>query len=282
MPAQVACIGSAHWDIVARAALPPTAGADLPGRIVRRPGGVALNVALGLARAGVACEILTVLGRDPDGDALARLAAEAGVNAAFVRRSDAATGRYLAIEGPDGGLFAAVADCAALDAGAEALVMALAARPLPPVVVADGNLDPAALARLVALPGPRLVLVAASPAKAGRLRAAIARGRADVVLNRREAEAVLGRPLRDSRIAAAALCAAGAREAVVTDGAAAATRTGPGFTVTLAPPAASGGTTGAGDAFAAALVAADLAGLDPEPALAHALAVAARHLEADP
>jgi sugar/nucleoside kinase (ribokinase family) len=50
----------------------------------------------------------------------------------------------------------------------------------------------------------------------------------------------------------------------------------------LAPPPAAGGTSGAGDAFAAALVAADLAGLDPEAALAHALARAAHHVEADP
>jgi pseudouridine kinase len=282
MPTDVACIGSAHWDIVARAALPLFPGADLPGRILRRPGGVALNVALGLARAGVACEILTVLGRDAEGDALARLAVEAGVNAAFVRRTDAPTGRYVAVEAPDGALFAAIADCAALDAGAEALVDALAARPLPPVVVADGNLDAQTLARLAALPLKRLVLVAASPAKAPRLRAAIARGRADVVINRAEAEALLGRPLRDSRIAAAALCAAGAREAVVTDGAAATSRMGPGIAVTLPPPAATGGTTGAGDAFAAALLAADLAGLAPDAALARALEAASHHMEHDP
>jgi pseudouridine kinase len=282
MPTEVACIGSAHWDIVARAALPLSPGADLPGRILRRPGGVALNVALGLGRAGVACEILTVLGRDAEGDALARLAVEAGVNAAFVRRTDAPTGRYVAVDAPDGGLFAAVADCAALDAGAEALADALAARPLPPAVVADGNLEAQTLARLAALPLARLVLVAASPAKAPRLRAAIARGRADVVINRGEAEALLGRPLRDSRIAAAALCAAGAREAVVTDGAAAASRMGPGIAATLPPPAATGGTTGAGDAFAAALIAADLAGLAPDAALAQALGAGAHHLEADP
>jgi pseudouridine kinase len=102
------------------------------------------------------------------------------------------------------------------------------------------------------------------------------------VVNRAEAEALLGRPLRDSRIAAAALCAAGAREAVVTDGAAATSRMGPGIAVTLPPPAATGGTTGAGDAFAAALLAADLAGLAPDAALARALEAASHHMEHDP
>jgi sugar/nucleoside kinase (ribokinase family) len=51
----VVVIGAAHWDVVARAAAPLAAGADVPGRVVRRVGGVAANVALGLARAAGRC-----------------------------------------------------------------------------------------------------------------------------------------------------------------------------------------------------------------------------------
>lgn len=275
------CIGAAQWDIVARAASPPAPGDDLPGRITRRPGGVALNLAIGLAREGVAVELVSVLGTDPDGDALLAALAAERVGTDRIRRGPWPTGSFVAIERPDGALFAAVADCSGLDRAGPALLDAIGRVHCPPLVAADGNLAPLLLDRLLALP-TRLVLVPASPAKVLRLRPALARGRATFIVNRREAETLLGRAFRDSRIAAAALCAAGAHEAVVTDGANAATRSGPAGTTTLPSSPATGGTTGAGDAFAASLIAADLAGLAPAQSLAHALAAGRSHIEAAP
>lgn len=271
------CIGAAHWDVIARASMVPGRGVDLPGSVSRRPGGVALNVAVGLVRAGIPSALCAAVGRDPEGNALVGWLASAGVPTSHLTRGSWPTGAYTAIEGPDGALFAAVADCTALDRAGETVLHPLLAGSVPRVVVADGNLAPAVLDRLFGLPC-RLVLVPASTTKVARLRPALARGRATLVLNRLEAEALLGRPFRDSRMAAAALCAAGAYEAVVTDGAAAASRTGPEGTVSLEPPSVSGGVTGAGDAFAAALVAADLAGFRPAEGLGRALVASTRHI----
>ncbi len=272
MPTEVVCIGAAHWDIVGRTTMPPVVGGDLPGRVERRPGGIALNLALGLAGAGIRAELLAALGRDTEGDILLEIAARAGVATGRALRLDAPTGSHLAIAGPDGTLFAAVADCTDLGAAGMSLLEPLACGPCPPLVVADDSLDAAATTHLLTLPARRLVLVPACPSRAARLRPALARGRASLILNRAGAEAILGRSFRGSRIAAAALCAAGAHEAVVTDGAAPASRTGPDGTVTVPPPPGSGGVAAGADAgFAAALIAADLGGFVPAKALSFAL-----------
>ena len=46
------CAGAAHWDIIGRTDLPLPPGADVPGRVTRRPGGVAQNIARALAALG--------------------------------------------------------------------------------------------------------------------------------------------------------------------------------------------------------------------------------------
>jgi sugar/nucleoside kinase (ribokinase family) len=191
---------------------------------------------------------------------------------------------YVAIEAPDGEMFAAVADCLGLEAAGERLVAAtLADAAGLAAVVADGNLGGAALAALAAAPVPgALVLAAASPEKAGRLRPALAGGRARLYLNRAEAGALAGGAFADAAAAAQALVALGAAAAVVTDGPRAAGFADRHATVSLAPPAvAVRSVTGAGDTLLAAHLDAVLDGLPPEPALAAALAAAARHIQGD-
>ena len=46
----ILCIGAMLWDVIGRAPRRMAPGADVPGRIRHIPGGVALNVALALAR----------------------------------------------------------------------------------------------------------------------------------------------------------------------------------------------------------------------------------------
>ena len=75
----VVCIGAVLWDYVGHSAAPVGRGADLPGRIVRMPGGVALNVALALARLGLRPALLSAVGTDPEGAALLAEAAAAGL-----------------------------------------------------------------------------------------------------------------------------------------------------------------------------------------------------------
>lgn len=263
------CVGAAHWDMIARAARAPAPGADLPGRIRRRPGGVALNVALALARAGMPTALRAVFGDDGAGRALRGLCADAGVDTAPSLTVAGPGDSYLAIEGPTGELFAAVADTGALERAGRALIPP----PGPARLVIDGNLAPEVLAALRDRPR---VVVAASPAKAAAL-AGLLSG-ALVVANRAEAEAICAAPLPDAARAARALMAHAAR-ALVTDGPRPAALAAPGGLWTAAPlPVAGGSVTGAGDAFLAGFLAAEARGADPDAALAAAIAAAAGHM----
>ncbi|HET9067499.1 MAG TPA: PfkB family carbohydrate kinase [Amaricoccus sp.] len=273
------CAGAAHWDIIGRTGLPLPPGADVPGRVTRRPGGVAQNIARALAALGRPVLLVSAVGRDPAGDELAADLAAAGVDTRALHRHDGPTDTYLAIEGPGGALHAGIADCTGLERAGTALL-----GPLPRGhLVLDGNLPEPVLAALLDRPAAALALVPASPEKAARLAGLLLRGLAArpavIYLNRAEAEALAGQSFPDTRTAATALVALGAAEALVTDGPRPASSVGPAGTVTLAPPpVAASSVTGAGDVLVAAHLAARADGLDPEAALHTALAAAARHV----
>jgi len=168
-------IGAAHWDIVAHAAAPLCPGADIPGRIDRRPGGVALNLALGLAAAGQPVELVVALGSDSAGDALAAAIDAAGIGRRGLLRQPGATDAYVAIETDAGALHAAVADCAGLERAGLGVLAALEDGRLPMpwrgTLVLDGNLPLPVLDRALSHPrlaGARLALVPASPTTAAR------------------------------------------------------------------------------------------------------------------
>ena len=61
---EVICIGSVLWDVIGRSASHMRQGSDVPGRIVRLPGGVAMNIAMTLARFGLRPVLLSAVGRD--------------------------------------------------------------------------------------------------------------------------------------------------------------------------------------------------------------------------
>jgi sugar/nucleoside kinase (ribokinase family) len=284
----ILCAGAALWDIIARAGAPLHSGADVPGRIERRMGGVALNVALALAGHGARPALLTALGRDSQGDRLVAALEARGVDCAHVTRTGDPTDTYLAVEDAEGELFAAVADCAGLERAGEAVLAPLrdgrlgdAARPWPGTLVIDGNLPEAVLAGLAGDPAfaaARLAFVPASPGKAARLGCALGLGRAVLYVNRREAEVITGEEFPDAAAAAEALVARGAARAVVTDGGRMACAAGPEGAVRLTPPPVAGGVTGAGDAFLAAHLAAEARGLGPGAALEAAVGAAAQHI----
>ncbi len=275
-PHRVVCFGAAHWDVIARPR-PGARGRDTPGEAERRIGGVAVNVALGLAAAGVAVSLVTAIGDDADGaEMLARLA-EAGVSAeAAIRYSGAPTGRYVAIEKVDGELLAAVSDDRALDAMLPEHIP-LSDLPAADAWFIDANLPPRVIRALSGAEGrPPLLVDAASEDKAPRLRDSLAR--IDTLYcNRREAEAIAAAGLNAARSAAESLVIRGVRRAVVTDGPLAAADAGPHGVAVLKPEARPlRSTTGAGDALIAAHIAACLAGARPEEALAAGLSAARR------
>ena len=280
----ILCIGAAHWDVIGRSLAAISPGADLPGTISTRPGGVALNVAQAVMQHGMRSGLLSVIGRDSDGEALVAWLVAQGVETQHLHRpNNQSTDRYLAVEGPQG-LGVAIADSRALEGHSTALLAPLtdhALRDWRGPVLVDSGLAPATLASLArtGLPQARpLHVTSAAPAKADRLRPFLESG-AVFAVNRQEAQALLDVPLTDSGMAARALLDAGARRAIVTDGPGPVTDADHAQTISETPPAVCvQRVTGAGDNFLAAHMAAEWRGLDRRAALAYALEAAARHI----
>lgn len=288
----ILCLGAMLWDLIGRSPARLVPGDDVPGRITQQPGGVALNVALALARQGLQPAILSSIGLDAPGEALMAEAARRGVDTRYLwRQGQLPTDSYMAIESPEG-LFAAIADTRALEAAGQAILAPLrdgrlgnAAQPWCGTLVVDGNLTPQVLGSLTrdpCLSGVSLRIVPASPDKAARLWPLLQHPRAIFHLNRAEAEALTGRNFRSAARAAEAVLALGAPRVLVTDGhnLAADAQRGARTLSELPPQVAAIRVTGAGDAFLAAHFAAELSGSDRAEALSSAIRAAAAHISA--
>ncbi|MFN3274156.1 MAG: PfkB family carbohydrate kinase [Paracoccus sp. (in: a-proteobacteria)] len=280
----ILCIGAMLWDVIGRAPRRMAPGADVPGRIRHLPGGVALNVAVALARWGLSPAVLSAVGRDPEGEALIAQAARLGVLTGYLSRDTGLpTDCYMGIEDSEG-LIAAIADAHSLEQAGAAILTPLDALPhwTGPVVL-DGNLTEDLLDRIARDPrltGADLRVVPASPGKAERLEPLIAARRGCFYLNRLEAEILAGRAYPDAASAAEAVVARGAARVLVTDGAnPAAEAVAGGPTLTHRPPAVTiARVTGAGDCFLAAHLAAELDHQPRDAALARAVSAAAAHV----
>ncbi|MCB1339037.1 MAG: kinase, partial [Maritimibacter sp.] len=262
-PHDILCIGSVLWDVIGRTGAPMSLGNDVPGRITRLPGGVAMNIAMGLARFGMRPVLLTAIGGDAEGDELIASCAALGLDTAHVCRTpDRPTDRYMAIESADG-LVAAIADAHTLEAAGARILAPLedgtlgsAAAPWAGRIALDGNLTDALLAEIAARPAfaaADLRVAPASPGKATRLAPLIGHPGATFYVNLEEAGLILGRPLPSAPHAAEALVAAGLARALVTDGAREAAEGTAAGTITAQPPKVpQARVTGAGDTFMAA------------------------------
>jgi sugar/nucleoside kinase (ribokinase family) len=290
MTPDIICIGSVLWDIIGHSARPMDPGADMPGRIRMQPGGVALNIAVTLARLGLRPTLLTAIGQDAEGEALIAACRAQGLDCAHVHRPPGfPTDRYMAIEG-GGKLVAAIADAHTLEAAGEAILAPLAdgrlgsvAAPYRGIIALDGNLTETLLAGIAASPlfaAAILAVAPASPGKAERLRPLLTHPRATLYVNLAEASGLAGRAFADAPEAAAGLVAAGAARVLVTDGGrtAADGQAGAGVITGQPPAVAVARVTGAGDAFMAAHVVATGRGSHRAAALAMALQAAATHV----
>lgn len=290
--ADILCIGSVLWDMIGRTELAMGIGHDKPGRITRLPGGVALNIAMTLQRFGLRPGLLSVVGADADGRALLAACRAMGLECdAILVDAQLPTDQYMAIEA-QGALLAALADAHSLEAaGARILAPLLDGRlgsadaPWAGTIAVDGNLTEALLAEIAESPAFALAdlrVAPASPGKAARLRPLLSHPRATLYVNREEAALLTGTPCADAAQAAAGLIAMGARRVLVTDGPAAAVLAEDGLCLAQTPPPVSPRrVTGAGDTFMAAHIAAELAGITGQEALARAVAAAAAHVSED-
>jgi ribokinase len=307
LDARLTVLGSLNMDIsVTVPSLPGPGATVLGGPAAFAPGGKGANQAVAAARLGaeanVAVRMVGCVGDDDFGRALRAALTAEGIDDRAVRTTpEAPTGIAMITVDEAGENIITVAPGANHEVGApEIAVIRQSAAAAGPgsanVLVISAEVPvPAILAALSADPGAEraerrphwLTVLNLAPAPPREEAAGILRARPDwLVVNESEAAAVLARPvsgLSAAADAAADLVAAGARNAVVTAGAAGAAYRGPeangehqgvGGTIAAFPVRAID-TVGAGDTFVGALAVALAAGIAPEEAVTAAAAAGA-------
>ena len=289
---QILCIGSVLWDVIGRSASHMRHGSDVPGRITHLPGGVAMNIAMTLARFGMTPVLLTSIGRDAEGDELTETCKRLGMDTGHIYRShDLPTDRYMAVEGANG-LIAAIADAHSLETAGGKILHPLIHGPLgrtdapySGLVALDGNLTLSLLKDIALNPAfgaADLRVAPASPGKAERLQPFLTHARATLYVNLEEAGLLCQTEFESSDAAAAGLLRRGARRVLVTDGAKSATEADARGSITQKPPEVlAPRVTGAGDTFMAAHIAAEAKGADRDTALSRALKAAATYVSGE-
>lgn len=258
----ILCIGAANLDRKLRTLGPLALGTSNPAHQAESFGGVARNIAENLVRLGAPAALITAVGSDASGRSLLAHADEAGIDTRGALRIDgAASGTYTAVLDHDGEMRVALADMAINDAlTPDFFASREQQRAGAALIVADLNLPHDAVAAL--LDGARsdnvpMVVVAVSEPKIERLPQALA-GLRLLILNEGELAARVGRKLLNNADIARAcdqLRKDGVQDVIVTRGAAGVSFTIPGGLSTLPPPRVNiVDVTGAGDAFAAAVV----------------------------
>jgi sugar/nucleoside kinase (ribokinase family) len=286
---EILCIGSVLWDIIGRHDQEMIVGNDRPGRITRLPGGVALNIAMTLARFDLKPVLLSAVGTDEEGNELVRTCAAMGLDTTKLRRpKDLPTDRYMAIEGANG-LIAAIADAHSLEAVGNEVLTSLkdgtlgnALAPYNGVIALDGNLKESLLTEIASdacFKNADLRIAPASSGKVMRLVPLLTHPKATIYVNLEEAGLLTQQNLSDAPSGAKALAKQGATRILVTDGARKAAFAESGKIWTATPEKVPQiRVTGAGDTFMAAHIAAELAGRSPECALIDGLAAAAHYV----
>ncbi len=284
---RILCIGAAHWDMIGRTRAKIDIGDDVPGTIERRLGGVASNVALGLAKRGLSVGLCSVVGDDDAGLALLRDLTKAGVDCSDVLRiNGSVTGQYIAIEDDRGDLFGAIADASVLDEHTDQLVQqAELAVHHARTTLLEANLSMSALrqiAQAIRKAGGRIVANPVSPARARRLAFLLSQDFSPtIVANLAEANVLLSADCVTTLDAAKVLQMQSSGTVLVTDGARPTTLATPQEVITVTPPVLPSETsvTGAGDALLSAYLAARDRDDAPRTALNLALEAAAGHMQ---
>ena len=288
----ILCIGSVLWDVVGRSPSVMRLGSDVPGRIERLPGGVAMNIAMTLARFGMTPALLTAIGRDREGDELMTEAQNMGLITDYVYRSDdLPTDSYMAVEGANG-LIAAIADAHSLEQAGAKIITAMGdgrlgdeENPYKGLIALDGNLTVDLLRKIASSPlfaAADLRVAPASPGKADRLLALLGHPVATLYVNLEEANLLTRRDCSSSEQAALALIERGAKRVLVTDGGKSASDATADRVITKQPPSVLvTRVTGAGDTFMAAHIAAERRGETRDDALETALNAAATYVSGE-
>ena len=285
----IVCIGSVLWDIIGRSTAKMNLAADRPGKIIRIPGGVALNLAMSLQKNGFNSLILSVIGRDHEGDQLIKqLKLRRIITDYIYRTNDFPTDSYMAIEGSNG-LVGAIADTQTLEKCEENILSPLkngtladVKNPWPGLIALDGNLTETLLEQINTNPlfkNADVRIAPASPGKALRLRTCLNGNIGTVYVNLEEANLILNQNHKTSKLAAQALTNIGVRRAVVTNGEKSVTVSEKNNLISLTPPIVKvTRVTGAGDVFMASHIQAEMVGQKNETAIRSALSQTAKYI----
>ena len=288
----ILCIGSVLWDIIGRSSSHMRAGSDVPGRITRLPGGVAMNIAMTLVNFGLTPALLSAVGRDAEGDELVAEAANMGMITDHLYRSDdLPTDAYMAIEGANG-LTAAIADAHSLEQAGPKIFRPLSDGPLGSaqapwdgLIALDGNLTRDLLAEIAKSPlfaKSDLRVAPASPGKAERLLALVGHPSATLYVNLEEGGLLCQTTFTTAEDGARALIKRGVHRVLVTDGGnLAAEAHGDALRAAQPPEVLVTRVTGAGDTFMAAHIASEIQGMAPQAALERALNAAATYVSGE-
>lgn len=193
---RILCFGGATVDRTYAAERPIRPGTSNPAAGSQSFGGVAHNVAVNLARLGVATSLVSVVGDDESGRELIRHLGMLGIDAAGVTTAAGRrTAEYAALLEPDRSLAVGMADMAIFDMmTVDPLASALSRLAPAAWIFADCNLPSPVLQTLIAGPvrgSARLAIDAVSTPKVERLPADL--GGIDLLfLNHDEASALLG------------------------------------------------------------------------------------------
>ncbi|EFO30734.1 putative PfkB family kinase [Roseibium sp. TrichSKD4] len=278
------CFGAVHLDTIVHADVELQQDTSTPARFHESLGGVATNVAVGLAKLGVCTELHGAVGQD---DAAARIMSrlqETSVVPHLIERTKEATGRYCAFHQPDGQMAMACVEGRILETAPSTLfenAVRCAQDQTDMIWFADANLPVPVLQGIASAKQDRfLALDAVSVTKAGRLEAVLPA--CDLLfINRAEAAALLeGTRPTTSQDTVTALQHMGAGSVILTAGADglywAVERSTPQHLPALEVSAKD--VTGAGDALIAGTLAALSRELGLETAIQYGRAAATRTL----
>lgn len=284
--AYVAVVGGVNIDIGGRPFQPLIAKDSNPGKVSISLGGVGRNIAHNMSLLGLRVRFLTAFGDDLHAHRIEASCADLGIDISHARKvSDMETSTYLFLNDADGDMALAVSDMEICERiTPEYLAGNLSLLNNAQVVVADGNLSEEALGYLAEHCTAPIFADPVSVTKAEKLKPIL--GKLNTLKpNRLEAELLSGIRITDERSMAEAaekLLETGLHRVFLSlgaEGVFAANRQEQILYPSL--PAAVRNTTGAGDAFMAALVWAYLEGMDLKETARAASAAAAIATESD-
>jgi pseudouridine kinase len=180
MKHQVVCIGAMLVDELFYCKEAVVAATSNPAFVKRTAGGVMRNIAHHLALLDIPVQFITVVGNDTDGEWLKEDCKNAGIDMNSTVTANCSTGKYAAILGPDGSLYAAACvnpseSLLTIQILQEKDVVLSAAT----IIVADTNLDGNVLEWLIQYCRQKAILLFIEPvsvAKARKLSAIVLDG----------------------------------------------------------------------------------------------------------